>query len=371
MPDRDAPPLERRLHVAMHYHGAPGCSDPDFFETALRARVLQWDAFAAYSPWPLEIRVTRYPGSRWFQGTAELREPSGKPYRVHRLAGRFRCADVIAYLAMDISLDALILGGYLDAKPPPDPKPEATRAASAPCPDCPVSRFSIWPPELPLPPLRAPEPDPPRPAEKGPWFLRFGAGVWADYISSDRGSLGLTLDVSVRRGWFSIMAEGRGDPPIGSTAYTDHVSVRFARVTGALLLCGHIDPLVACLKGQVGPVLFPGTLPPQPAHLYTAAGVRIGLEFPVRPTRFILRLDGELLPTIAPASIEHAGQTVFQVAGWNAGLGVSGWFSVGGACGLCGLSGRRRLVRRGRGRCTSCTRRSTSDRWGWRGTGRP
>jgi hypothetical protein len=106
-------------------------------------------------------------------------------------------------------------------------------------------------------------------------------------------------------------------------------SLRFARIAGALLVCGHIDPLVACLKGQAGGMLFPGSAPPLPAQLYIAAGIRLGLEFPITPSRFILRVDGELLPTIDAASITQLQQTVFQVAGLNAGLGLTALFALG------------------------------------------
>jgi hypothetical protein len=105
--------------------------------------------------------------------------------------------------------------------------------------------------------------------------------------------------------------------------------VSFARLTGALLACAHLDPLVACLKGQVGGVLFPGTVPPEPAQLYAAAGVRLGLEFPIAPSRFILRVDGELVPTIDPVSIPTGKGTSWQVAGWNGGIGLGAMFALG------------------------------------------
>ena len=95
-----------------------------------------------------------------------------------------------------------------------------------------------------------------------------------------------------------------------------------------MLLCGHVDPFVACLKGQLGEVLFPGSVPAQPAQLYAAAGVRLGLEFRIAPSRFILRVDGELLPVVDPASIVINNQTVFQVAGLSAGLGLSASFAA-------------------------------------------
>jgi hypothetical protein len=46
-------------------------------------------------------------------------------------------------------------------------------AGSTPGPMCPpATTLDIWPPELPLPPLRAPRPDPPKPPERWPFALR-------------------------------------------------------------------------------------------------------------------------------------------------------------------------------------------------------
>jgi hypothetical protein len=176
---------------------------------------------------------------------------------------------------------------------------------------------------------RARQPDPPEPPEKPLLSFRFGLGVWVDRISDAGGSVGLTADASVRYRWGSMGVELRGDPPLGTTPVPDFGAVGFARITGALLLCGHVDPLVACLKGQAGAMLFPGSVRPEPARLYAAAGVVLGLEFPIAPSRFILRVDGELLPTIDPASFGPGKVPEFHVAGLNAGLGLTALFSLG------------------------------------------
>src|SRR5262249_11575591 len=67
----------------------------------------------------------------------------------------------------------------------------------------------------------------------------------------------------------------------------------------------------------------------QGSRIYGAAGIRLGLEAPVVPSWFYLRLDGEVLAPIDPAAIEHNHQTVFQVDGWNAGLGLGALFTLG------------------------------------------
>ena len=285
----------------------------------------------------VRVELSRTPDG--FAGSYTWEDTGGRtdhsPRFVQRGDTSLHCKEVLENvllgLAMHFGLIEMDLGTKYARKTPPPYCPAPPQLPGAPPAEvsaCPTaSRFERWPTESPLSPLRAPEPDPPKPRESLFW-LRFGAGVWVDYISNDRGSLGLTLDASVRRGWFSIMAEGRGNPPLGTTLIPTGAGVRFARVTGALLLCGHVDPLVACLKAQAGAVLFPGTMPPVAAQLYTAVGVRVGLEFPVKPW-FLVRLDGEVLPTIAPASAFIYNQSVLQVAGWNAGLGLSGMFAMG------------------------------------------
>src|SRR6185437_590577 len=121
---------------------------------------------------------------------------------------------------------------------PKRPEPVSSEPKHEPQPACPESPSAVWPEPLPSP-LRAPAPDPPK-AREAPLAFRFGAGVWADLISYDRGSLGLTLDVGVRFRWFSVAVEARWNPAIGATLLPMHNgSMSFARGTGALLPCAH------------------------------------------------------------------------------------------------------------------------------------
>ena len=215
-------------------------------------------------------------------------------------------------------------------------KPQSAASAcpaSKPCPacvDCKATRFDLWPAEMPMRPLRAPEPDPAKPPERL-FAVRIEAAVSADFISDSGGSLGVRLGAGVRWRAFTVEGEGQGDPALGTTSYGTQArtgSVRFARATGALMLCASYSVLVGCLKGQGGKVWFPGSFPALAAIPYAAAGVRLGLEFPVVPW-FLVRLSGELLPTINPASATVGSQTVFQVARLNAGLGLGALFELG------------------------------------------
>ena len=327
-PDRawpDAPALEYRLHVALDYQGPPGCSDGDHFENALRVRVLTWDIFAHNKPWPLKVRVWHYPGSRWFEGSSELREPNGKLW-VHAIRGPYRCADVFADLAIKVAVDAMIIGdrGWVNKPAPPAPAcPEAKPCPDVVCPACNDSRYSIWPREWPLPPLRPPEPDPPKPPERWPFAIRIGASVWPELVATGWGSLGVSAEIGARYRFASLSAELHGDPTLGTEPYPGVGSVSFSRVSGAAIFCAHWGWFAGCAVADVGRLLFPTPIHPLPSSaFYGAAGARAGLEFPVVPSRFFIRTALDVRAPLRPVSYSVAGASVFQTAGPGVGFGL-------------------------------------------------
>jgi hypothetical protein len=322
-------PLPPPDPIRLEYTSAPGCADAAAFRNEIASRFNGRDPFTDDAPERVVIVLHRR-GPALF--TAEISHYDA----ASKLTGQDtpkaqNCTELFDTIVTMVTVDLLPIVGPPKPKPPapPPPPPEEKPAPAPPPPACPPAPpapdDALWP--LP-PPLEVSKPTKP-PPEKAPLSFRVGSGVWVDWISSDRGSLGLTLDASLRYLWGSVAVELRGDPAIGTTKVPGYGTVSFARVTGALLACGHLDPLVACLEAQVGGVLFPGTVPPHPAELYAAAGVRLGLEFPIAPSRFILRVDGELLPTIDPESIGMGKVTAFQVAGWNGGIGLGAMFALG------------------------------------------
>jgi hypothetical protein len=320
-----APPPHPARLTYLRSPGAVACPDQHLFELMIEGQNGGMNPFVKEAPDRIEVsfRLTK----RGYVGRATVYDAQEQVHGSQEWTGR-TCTDVAENISVLVS--SWVAPLELLAKPPPAPQ-------CPPVPSAPVAVPLACPPAAPEPdddmgplppPLEVPKPTKP-PPEKAPLSFRIGSGVWVDWISTDRGSVGFTLDASVRYLWGSVQVELRGDPPLGSTPVADYGPVRFARVTGALLACGHLDPLVACLKGQVGGMLFPGTAPSQPAQFYAASGVRLGLEFPIAPSRFILHVDGELLPTIDPASFGRAKGTAFQVAGWNGGIGLTALFSLG------------------------------------------
>jgi hypothetical protein len=159
-----------------------------------------------------------------------------------------------------------------------------------------------------------------------PLAFRIGAAVWGDGFAEHRISLGFTLDAGIRYRWFSAAIEARGDPPIGVT--WDPNAANLGRFTGALLVCGHpaapAEWVVLCLKGEAGAALFPTPLPDGTTQkLYSAGGLRFGLEIPVAPPQLLLRVLGDLqAPFVGLAPVGNDKGTVFEFAKFNGGLGV-------------------------------------------------
>jgi hypothetical protein len=310
--------------LRLTYRSAPTCPDVETFKDIVSASLAGKDPFVEQAPHRLDVGVQRL-GPAHFVADAVLSEATGKVlFQTEQVAPN--CVQALRWVAVMVGSwwAPIVVGKPAEVPAPPKAEPAAAPPvcpAPAPAPRC--GPEPVWQPSVAGPPEAPPV------EKKVPVTFRVGAGVWADHISDSGGSIGLTLDAGVRRGWFSAAVEGRGDPPIGSTPAPNAGSVSFARATGALLLCTHYNVLVGCLKGQVGRLLFSGTLPALPAQRYAAAGVRVGLEFPVVPW-FLMRLDGELLPPIDPAPAAYRNQTLlFQVAGLNAGIGLSAMFAVG------------------------------------------
>jgi hypothetical protein len=204
----------------------------------------------------------------------------------------------------------------------------AIPACSTPAP-CPEYRWSVWPSEWPLPPLEKPKPDPPKPPERWPVAVRIASAAWWEVLASGWGSFGLSAETGVRYRALSASVELHGDPPLGSQTVHDVGTVSFARVSGAMVLCAHFGLFAGCGVGDAGGFIFPNHVQELPAStVYGAIGVRAGLELPVAPPRFFLRVTLDLRAPIHPASYTHRGDSAFEAAGPSGGLGLGGLFEL-------------------------------------------
>jgi hypothetical protein len=193
------------------------------------------------------------------------------------------------------------------------------------CTERPASRFDLWPTEWPMPPLEKPKPDPPKPLERWPIAVRLGVAVWPELVASGWGSIGFSGEAGVRYHAVSLDAEEHGDPPLGSEPVPNLGAVSFARLSGALLLCGHWGWFAGCGVGDAGRFFFPNHIPTLPAStFYGAVGARASLEFPVAPPLTFLRVAVDLRAPAPPARYwaRSTNTTIFETAGPAIGLGI-------------------------------------------------
>jgi hypothetical protein len=317
------------VFAGLTYNRSPGtevCPGEPTFRSELTRR-LGSDPFTpnpeGIAVGDIRVILTKVPGAfvaryEW-TGSPEAMPIEGRweePGRTRR-----DCYDALVGIAVDLAGSFVVFELEYGRKYAPK-KPELTCSASPEPAPCPTSRFDLWPPELPMPPLEKPKPDPPTKPDRAPLAVRFGVAVGPELVALGWGSLGLTAGVGVRYRAVSFGVEAHGDPSLGTLTYPEG-NVRFARASGALLACAHLAWFVGCGVGDVGRLLFPDHAPALPAAaFYGAAGVRTGLEAPVVPSRLFLRTTVDLLAPIHPKSYVTAHDTLFQVAGPGVGLGL-------------------------------------------------
>lgn len=316
------PPPRVNVSLTFAYQRDPGagaCPTGETFQIELAGR-LGHDPFVpdpgAIPSGDLHVTVSRTPAgfeARYAWTGAPAGVLSASRYAFPGTTAR-DCADALAGLAVYLAIPISRLEVHHGARYAPPHKPGAP---------CPASRFSVWPPEWPMEPLPRPRPDPDPPPERAPRAVRIGAALWPELIASGWGSIGLALDAGLRYRALSASVELHGDPPLGSSAFPSKINVSVARVSGALNLCGHAGWFVGCALADVGRFVFPTHPNTLPASIfYGAAGVRMGLEFPVAPPRIFLRAALDLRAAIRPATYVRSDSVVFASAKLSGGLGL-------------------------------------------------
>ncbi len=305
--------------------GAERCPDPLYLR-AYVADDMGYDPFARGAKGTpagrFAVRIARSP--RGLRATNEHVDAAGvkRWTKIYEDATTTRgaCESVYRGVALQIETELTRFEDPAPAPTCPEPKPCPTCPASTPEPFCPEARFAVWPPDRPAPPLA---PGPPKPLDRWPVAVRLGGSAWPELIALGVGSLGFSVEAGARYRAFSVGFEAHGDPPIGSVTYPSGVAVTFGRVSGALLACGHYGWFAGCMVGDVGRFFFPSHVPALPASApYRAAGVRVGLEFPVSPPRLFLRTTLDVRAPIAATNLTLEHLPAFEVAGPSVGLGL-------------------------------------------------
>ena len=258
--------------------GAEGCPEETIVRQAVAAR-LGYDPFFAAADKTIVARILR--SREDLRATVELVDDHGIVRGVREFKARNgQCDELVATMALAISIaidptNPGILGGPPKARPePPGSTPASLeRPAPASAPIAPASR-----------PAQQPEADVPEPPAQRveSSTVRVTAALFAAFGTAPAATTGLALSAGIRKGFWSVNAEGRAELP--GTAEAGIGQIRTSLWAGALLPCLHFDPLSLCASAWLGSLRAQGIGFPTSAtdHApYAAAGLRLGVEIPM------------------------------------------------------------------------------------------
>jgi hypothetical protein len=168
--------------------------------------------------------------------------------------------------------------------------------AGPPEPEAPLGEIDAHPVS---PALASPERLTP-PEQEGPPTLPLVPFVYADvtaaFARAPTTLLGGRLGAGIRRGWFSIAAEGHAETSPSSTRISPVDRVEAYAFSGALVPCGYFSRFQLCGVTTVGSLAVKAldVLDPR-AHgaLFVVVGARMGVEIAVSDA-IVIRLHGEV-----------------------------------------------------------------------------
>jgi len=245
------------------------CPDEQQVRDAVAAR-LGYDPFEAKSSTTVTAVLTK--GRAGLRAHVELRDlTSGAVGRRELTSARNDCAELAS--AMELAI-AIAVDPQSLTRPAGTPPPSEAPAPSSPAPP------AAPPPSAPTP---SPPPAPPeRRASESPSLL-FGALGSVGYGITPAVSVAPVLFVGVRLGRWSLRLDGRFYVP-GAEDAPPTGSVRASLFAGALAPCVHVGVGVACALVVVGQLRGEGRgvdVPLERSALYSGAGLRAGLEWPL------------------------------------------------------------------------------------------
>jgi hypothetical protein len=283
--------------------GAEACPEEPTIRAAVAAR-LGYDPFFAAADKTIVARILRH--REELRATVELVDDRGVVRGVREFKARAgQCDELVATMALAISIaidpaNAGIVGP--PPKAPANPPRSATASLDRPAP----------PRMQPAPPAPPPEADVPEPADQpapSSSELRAGVALIAALGTSPTLTAGLALNAGIRRGIWSINAEGRAELPGATDVGSGRV--RTSLWAGALVPCVHFDPLLLCATAWLGSVRAQGVGFPTSRTddaFYAATGLRLGFEVPMT-THWTFRPELDLLGTLFPVDLQVDGTT--------------------------------------------------------------
>lgn len=281
-------------------------------EASFRARVvsrLGYDPFREEASLDLHVHVVaRGPTVRAEITSAQPGKPSGK-----RTLEDPRCDALGETLASAV---ALVLDPVAAAGAPPVPAP-----SPAPLPAPPPAVTETHP---------VAETPPRAPASSASLVPLIYADFTTGFARAPATLVGGRIGVGLRRGSFSIAAEGHAEtsPSAASVAPSDRVEA--SAFSGALVPCGHVDMFELCAVVTLGAreVKALDVVRPQAqSALFVVLGVRAGIEVPLSGA-IALRAHGELgVPLLRTTyTIDGIARSTTGLVDASLGAGILGRF---------------------------------------------
>lgn len=242
---------------------------------AVAAR-LGYSPFADHAPWELRVTLSRGDDGRLVAATRLLRQ--SRVVGSRRLTAN-ECGALVETVAATLAvlLDPVRLAAIEKRVAPDPPPPTPSPPTPPPSPPAPPRQ----PPSA--PPLGAPPPHQEPPPET-PLGARVVAGIHGAAGAAPSPNLGFYIGLGGRYGVATLDAEARIDLPTETTR--EGIGVSASWLSGALVPCGHYRNAFGCVVGMLGAVRGTGIdvgTPDRQQTLFGAAGLRVGVAWPVLP----------------------------------------------------------------------------------------
>ncbi len=291
--------------------GAESCPARGELTRAVEVR-LGYDPFHDDAERSVVATIRRHDGD--LVGRVELRDGTDRLVGARDIGAAHDCADLVASMALAISLAIDPLGSPHAVSPPT----LAPAPALAPPPQV---------PGLERPPASGPPTLASAVAAPPGRVVELGAGAVIGIGTAPAPTVGVSIQAGVRWSTFSLSLEGRGDVPSSRSAGGGQVSASL--LSASLLPCLHHSFLMGCAVASLGSIHGASAGVGYPASddsVYGAIGARLGVVVPL--WRFLLMrayIDGS-------ASLSRTTLTL---------NGTSVWTSppVAGALGLAFAGG--------------------------------
>ena len=304
--------LSARL-VYLRSGTAENCPDQAALKKAV-ARRLGYDPFLLSAPHMIIAEVSG--SASELRARARLLDETGIVLGSRELQGKGTdCAELVASLALAISLTLDPMAAASDPGPEPPEEPEVARSE-------PVEPVTELPPP-PLPPPLRTMPVTASAEAKKTTSLSLQAGMIGSFGWVPALSPAVELGLGLRHQSWSVGLDVVGVAPQTRTS-AEGLSGRVWVAYAALSPCLWVHPVGVCALGTLGRYTGRGggiDLPRSGSDLHAAAGLRMQAMLPLSG-RWLLGVHADGVRILTRPQFLVAGQEVYRPAAWAADLGI-------------------------------------------------